>query len=134
MPFARTYYMNEISEAQFAQLLSSALFDKQNFYMENVHDMEATLLRAGELVAQAGLKSRVVNRPSNPFTSLHHSAIASIPVIGLIWTAAMAVMAVMSVARPSADVTFVRTADHSLSVVFSRKMRVGKTAERLGGG
>ncbi|HCQ45273.1 MAG TPA: hypothetical protein DIW53_00160 [Achromobacter sp.] len=134
MPFAHTYFMNQISEAQFAQLLSNALFDKQNFYMENVHDMEATLLRAGALVAQAGLKSRVVDRPSNPFPSLHHSAISSIPIIGLVWTAAMAMMAVMSVGRPTADVTFVRTADHSLSVVFSRKMRAGKTAESAGGG
>ena len=111
MTFARTYYMNKTSDAQFAQLLS----ERRDFYLENVEDMQGTLRRAQALLERDGLTSRILDRPSNPGATLHHSMLASLPIIGI---ASTMLHAATTLAQPRADVTFVRTAEESLSVVF----------------
>ncbi len=111
MTFARTYFMNKTSDAQLAQLLS----ERRDFYLENVQDMQGTLRRAQALLEQDGLTSRVLDRPLNPCATLHHSVWASLPIIGI---ASTMLHAAATLAQPRTDVTIVRNAEESLSVMF----------------
>jgi hypothetical protein len=116
MSFARTYFLNTLSDDQLAALLGR----REDFFLENVVDMTATVQRAQAVIAQAGLTSRYLHEPANPFLNLHHNIISAIPLIGPLWVLGLGAL---RLGRPGADVTLKQTAEQSVSVIFSRKTR-----------
>lgn len=116
MSFARTYFLNTLSDDQLAALLGR----REDFFLENVVDMTATVQRAQAVIAQAGLTSRYLQEPANPFLNLHHNIIGAIPLIGPLWVLGLGAL---RLGRPGADVTLKQTAEQSVSVIFSRKTR-----------
>ncbi|MGE8450384.1 MAG: hypothetical protein ACN6OP_07100 [Pseudomonadales bacterium] len=116
MSFARTYFLNTLSDEELDGLLGR----REDFFLENVGDMEGTLQRAQALIAQAGLSSRLLHEPANPFFNLRHDVIGAIPLIGPLWVLGLGAL---RLGRPSADVTLKQTAEQSLSVIFSRRTR-----------
>jgi hypothetical protein len=116
MSFARTYFLNTLSDDQLAALLGR----REDFFLENVVDMTATVQRAQAVIAQAGLTSRYLQEPANPFLNLHHNIIGAIPLIGPLWVLGLGAL---RLGRPGADVTLKQTAEQSVSVMFSRKTR-----------
>jgi hypothetical protein len=116
MSFARTYFLNTLSDDQLAALLGR----REDFFLENVVDMTATVQRAQAVIAQAGLTSRSLQEPANPFLNLHHNILGAIPLIGPLWVLGLGAL---RLGRPGADVTLKQTAEQSVSVIFSRKIR-----------
>lgn len=116
MPFVRTYFMNKLSDDE----LESLLGKREDFFLENVIEMDRTLQRVQAMIATGGLTSRFVSQPANPFVNMHHGVIGAIPVIGPLWVLGLAAI---QLGRPSADVTLKQTAEQSVSVIFSRKSR-----------
>ncbi|MFY0480536.1 hypothetical protein [Achromobacter marplatensis] len=116
MPILRTYFMNRLGDDELQSLLSK----RDHFFLENVLDMDRTLQHAQATIAKAGLTSRFVDEPANPFLHLRHDIIGAIPLIGPLWVLGLSAI---RLGRPAADVTFKRTAAQSLSVIFSRKAR-----------
>jgi hypothetical protein len=116
MSFARTYFLNTLSDDQLAALLGR----REDFFLENVVDMTATVQRAQAVIAQAGLTSRYLQEPANPFLNLHHNILGAIPLIGPLWVLGLGAL---RLGRPGADVTLKQTAEQSVSVIFSRKIR-----------
>jgi hypothetical protein len=116
MSFARTYFLNTLSDDQLAALLGR----REDFFLENVVDMTATVQRAQAVIAQAGLTSRYLQEPANPFLNLHHNILGAIPLIGPLWVLGLGAL---RLGRPGADVTLKQTAEQSVSVIFSRKTR-----------
>lgn len=100
--------------------LRSLLGRREDFFLENVADMDRTLQRAQAMIAGNGLTSRFVHEPSNPFVNLHHNIIGAVPIIGALWVMGLAAI---RLGRPAADVTLKQTAGQSVSVIFSRKSR-----------
>lgn len=116
MSFARTYFLNTLSDDQLDALLGR----REDFFLENVVDMAGTLQRAQAVIAQAGLTCRYLHEPANPFLNLHHDIIGAIPLIGPLWVLGLGAL---KLGRPGADVTLKQTAEQSVSVMFSRKIR-----------
>jgi hypothetical protein len=116
MSFARTYFLNTLSDDQ----LDALLGQHEDFFLENVVDMTGTVQRAQAVIAQAGLTSRYQQEPANPFLNLHHDIIGAIPLIGPLWVLGLGAL---RLGRPGADVTLKQTAEQSVSVMFSRKIR-----------
>lgn len=116
MPFARTYFMNTLSDDE----LQSLLRKREDFFLENVIERDRTLQRVQAMIAAAGLSSRFVSEPANPFVNLRHGVISAIPLIGPLWVLGLAAI---QLGRPSADVTLKQTAEQSVSVIFSRNPR-----------
>lgn len=114
MSFARTYFLDQLSDHELDALLSR----REDFFLENVVDMDGTLQRAQAAIAQAGLTSRFLHEPANPFFNLRHDAIGAVPLIGPLWALGLGAL---RLSRPGADVTLKQTAEQSVSVIFSRK-------------
>ncbi|MDR6603790.1 hypothetical protein J2732_004811 [Achromobacter deleyi] len=116
MPILRTYFMNRLSDDE----LQSLLGKRDNFFLENVLNMDRTLQYAQATIAKAGLTSRVVDEPANPFAHLRHDILGAIPLIGPLWVLGLSAL---RLGQPAADVTLKRTAAQSISVIFSRNAR-----------
>jgi hypothetical protein len=116
MSFARTYFLNTLSDDQLAALLGR----REDFFLENVVDMTGTVQHAQAVIAQAGLTSRYLQEPANPFLNLHHGIIGAIPLIGPLWVLGLGAL---RLGRAGPDVTLKQTAEQSVSVMFSRKTR-----------
>lgn len=116
MSLARTYFMNTLSDDELRSLLAR----REDFFLENVVDMDRTLQRAQTLIAGNGLTSRFVHDPANPPAKLSQGIMDAIPVLGALWV--MGRVAIR-LGRPAADVTLKQTAGQSVSVIFSRKSR-----------
>ncbi|MDH2053472.1 hypothetical protein [Achromobacter marplatensis] len=108
MSFARTYFLNTLSDDQLAALLGR----REDFFLENVVDMTGTVQRAQAVIAQAGLTSRYLQEPANPFLNLHHDIIGAIPLIGPLWVLGLGAL---RLGRPGADVTLKQTARVTLT-------------------
>lgn len=116
MPILRTYFMNRLSDDE----LQSLLGKRDNFFLENVLNMDRTLQYAQATIVQAGLTSRFVDEPANPFAHLRHDILGAIPLIGPLWVLGLSAL---RLGQPAADVTIKRTAAQSISVIFSRNAR-----------
>lgn len=114
MPYPHTYFMDRLSDDELRSLFGR----REDFFLENVADMDATLRLAQDAIAQAGLTSRVLYESANPFYNLRYEAIGAIPLLGPLFLTALSAARLF---RPGADVTLKQTAAQAFSVSYSRK-------------
>ncbi len=112
MPIARTYYFNRTRDDELAALLGK----REDFFLENVDDLNDVTQRIQSLLAQAGLSSRVALTPLNGPATFADIGFPMVPVIGWLWAV---VRGASRLVQPHGDVTLRVTSNTSISVVFS---------------
>ena len=113
MTVARTYFFNRMDGDELARLCNA----REDFFLENVDDLEPAIGRLQAMLGNAGLRSAVEHAPLNPAPGLGDLASAAVPALGLIWASARLLGFAV---RPRADATLRLTSNTSISVVFSR--------------
>ncbi len=116
MTVARTYFFNRMADNELAGLCGA----KDDFFLENIDDLESAVARIRAMLKQAGMRSEVEHAPLNAAPGIGDLLSAVAPAVGLIWAS---VRALESTGHPRADATLRVTSNSSLSVVFSRAPR-----------
>lgn len=113
MTVARTYFFNRTSSEELADLCGR----REDFFLENVDELNPALARIQALLGANGLSSAVEHAPLNPSTGLGDLLSAAVPAIGLMSGLVQAAGWAM---RPASDVTLRVTSETSVSVAFAR--------------
>ena len=112
MSIARTYYFNRMHDDELIALLGK----REDFFLENVDDLNGATQRIQSLLAQAGLSSRVELTPLNGPATFADMGFPMVPVIGWLWAM---VRGASQLAQPHGDITLRATSNTSISVAFS---------------
>lgn len=116
MQVARTYFFSRMDGDELAGLCDA----KEDFFLENIDDLELAVARLQAALGNAGMSSAVERAPLNPAPGVGDLVSLAAPLLGLIWSSTSALG---SAARPQADATLRLTSNTSMSVMFSRGQR-----------
>ncbi|MBB1626467.1 hypothetical protein [Achromobacter sp. UMC71] len=116
MPIARTYYFNDMRDGELAALLGK----REDFFLENVDNLNDVTQRIQSLLAQAGLSSRVEITPLNGPATFADIGFPMVPIIGWLWAM---VCGASRLVQPRGDVTLRATSNTSITVAFSPSTR-----------
>lgn len=116
MTVTRTYFFNRLTSDALADLCGK----QENFFLENVDDLNSVVARMQAMLSAQGLTSAVEHAPLNPPAGWGDLLSAVAPAISLASSLAMGLSrGYAGATRPTIDVTLRLTSATSLSVVFA---------------